>query len=177
MCPASAPGPGDKMFPAAVRDDQEMLANAEDKPIVLGPGPYSSPDPTTDGIRMLPLEDGTSAYEARVEAATVRMQGEAAADGDYSKMNKAELKSLAEERDLTVEGTKKDDYLAALRADDARDMKASDFKDRVTAATTQEELDEAAELYAASEASYSSVEAAIEKKQGEIDEAADGGGQ
>jgi hypothetical protein len=46
----------DQVHPNRIEEDQEM----EMQPIVLGPAPYSSPDPETDGIKMLPLEEGTS---------------------------------------------------------------------------------------------------------------------
>lgn len=63
-----------KLYPAATLDDQEAIENMEAEPIVLGPGPYSSPDPETDGIRMLPLEDqgsgGTVGMAAEMEAAS-----------------------------------------------------------------------------------------------------------
>lgn len=159
---ASGPVQESKMFPAATMEDQERLMAEENTPIVLGGVPYSSPDPSTDARKMLPLEDGTSAYEAREPSES--------ASGDYDSMKVAELKSLVEERDLSVEGSKKADLLAALRADDAKDMKAADFKSQIEAATTQDELDEAAELYDASGSSYSSVVDAIEKKQTEINE-------
>lgn len=172
MSPASGPVTDPKLFPAAAMEDQEKLANGEDEPIVLGPIPFSSPNPSTDARRMLPLEDGTSAYEAR-EAVVDKYDGT-----DYNSMSPAELKALAEERDLgEITGTgkngaiKKADYVSALQADDTKDMKASDFKDRVAAATTQDELDAVAELYQNSDSDYSTVEDAIEKKQEEINEA------
>ncbi len=153
------------MVPAATMEDQERMANESPTPIVLGPVPFSSPDPVTDAIKMLPLEDGTSAYEARVEA-----QEGYSTDNDYKSMKKEELTALAAEREVNVEGMKVDEMRAALQEDDASDMKASDFKDRVKAATTQEELDEAAEFYSASGKEYSSVDAAVEAKQKEIDD-------
>jgi hypothetical protein len=58
---------------------------------------------------------------------------------------------------------------------DVADFKAADFKARVEAATTQEELDAAAELYANSGKEFATVEAAVEKKQSEIDEAESSG--
>lgn len=48
--------PSEKLIPAATFEDQE----AEVTPIVLGMPPFSSPNPATDGIKMIPIEDGTS---------------------------------------------------------------------------------------------------------------------
>lgn len=160
--PASGPVQESKMFPAATMEDQEKMANEENNPIVLGGVPFSSPDPATEARKMLPLEDGTSAYEAREPSES--------ASGDYDSMKVADLKKLAEERDLKVEGGRKADLLDALRGDDAKDMKAADFKAKIDAATTQEELDEVAELYSASGADYSSVDDALDKKQNEIND-------
>lgn len=140
------------------------------EPTVMGAPPFSSPDPATDAKRMLPLEDGTSAHQARLDVEGTRTEG------DYKGMSPAELKALTEERDLAVEGTgkggavKKNDYIAALQEDDAADMKAADFKEQVEAAENQDALDEIAQLYDNSGKSYSTVEAAIEKKQAELDE-------
>lgn len=169
MAPASGPVSDSKLHPAATMDDQEKVESGENAQIVLGPAPFSSPDPATDAIKMLPLEDGTSAYEARQDAAAARSAAEA---GDYDSMKKNELQALAADRDIDVTDMKVDEIRSALREDDASDMKASDFKEKVNAAATQDELDEAAALYDASGKSYASVEDAIEKKQSEINDAA-----
>lgn len=164
----------DKLYPAAVSADQEMIVSGNQERTVLGPPPFSSPNPATEARRMLPLEDGTSAHVASLEA---HEQREAGKGSDYSSMDAKALKALVEERDLTPESNKKADLIAALQEDDASDYKAADFKQLVEAASSQEELDQAAELYEASGKSYSSVESAIEKKQDEINEADNGQGQ
>lgn len=169
--PASGPVNEPKLHPAAAMEDQEMLSLDEGAKIVLGTPPFSSPDPQTDALKMLPLSDGTSAYEAAQEAADAR---KAAAGGDYESMKKDELKALAEERDIDVSDMKVAEMRAALREDDASDMKAADFKAQVDAAEDQDALDAAAELYEGSGKSYASVEAAIEKKQDEINDAGNG---
>jgi hypothetical protein len=156
----------DKMFPAATHADQEaIMAGEAGEPTVLGTVPFSSPEPHTDGLRMLPLEDGTSAHQASIESAEIR---DANTD-PYKGMKNAELKRLVSERGLEAEGNKNADLLAALRADDADGMLASDFIARVNAATNQEELDAAASLYEAQDRELSTVEAAIEKKQEALD--------
>lgn len=170
--PASGPVENPKMFPAATMEDQEkIMAGEAENEVVLGGVPFSSPDPATDAKKMLPLEDGTSAFDAREEALAAR------APTDYSSMKSEELKELAEERDLEVEGTGKGgrilakDYAAALAEDDASDMKAADFKAQIEAAQDQEALDSALQLYADSGKNYSSVVAAGEKRQEELNEA------
>ena len=120
MSPASAPNESGKVYPNRTLEDQDV----EMQPIVLGPAPFSSPDPETDGIRMLPLEDGTSAASAANEAAKLR--------------------------------------------EDAKDMKAADFKEAVEAAQTQEELDAVQEAYDESGKEYSTVDDAITKRQEEL---------
>jgi len=174
---ASGPVQEPKMFPAATMEDQEAAMEGNpDNVIVLGGAPFSSPDPETIAKTMLPLSDGTSAYEAREDV--VRDEDGAQVEGtNYDSMSPAELKTLAEERDLSVTGTGangnvlKKDLVAALKEDDTSDMKAADFKTQIEAATTQEELDAAAELYADSGKNYSTVVTAVEKKQTEINEA------
>ena len=165
MSPASGPVHEPKMVPAATMEDQDAILEGKVEPIVLGAPPYSSPDPATDARKMLPLEDGTSAYEAREEVVGKYDTT------DYKSMKADELKALVAERDLTPDSNKKDDLVAALTADDAEGMKASDFKDRIAAATTQEELDAVGEFYTNSGRSYSSVENAMEARQKELDEA------
>ena len=55
--PASAPAESGKMYPNRIEEDQEV----EMTPVVMGTPPFSSPEPETDGQRMLPLEDQTTA--------------------------------------------------------------------------------------------------------------------
>lgn len=53
--PASGGNPWDyKLHPSRTVEDQDV----ELKPIQMGTPPFSSPDPETDGVRMLPLEAG-----------------------------------------------------------------------------------------------------------------------
>ncbi len=162
MAPASGPVNEPKLDPARTMDDQ----GTEPAEIVLGTPPFSSPDPATDGLKMLPLTDGTSAYEARQENAESAAK---AADGDYDSMKKDELKALGEQRDLDFSGMKVDEMRAALREDDASDMKAADFKEQIEAAQDQDALDAVGQLYSDSGKSYSSVEAALAKRQEELD--------
>ena len=100
-------------------------------PIVLGPAPYSSPDPATDGIRMLPLEQGSSG------------------DGGEA--------------------------VTEVSEEEAKEMKAADWKEKVTATTTLEELEAVADAYANSGSEYSTVDDAILKHEEELKTAAEGG--
>lgn len=156
----------DKMIPAATLEDQEAILNEEFEHTVMGTPPFSSPDPVTDSIKMLPLEDGTSAHQASLEAAEIR---DATTAQNYNSLKADELKSLVAERGLETEGNKKADLVAALQSDDAADMKASDFIERVKAAQTQDELDEVGALYDAQDRELKSVENAIDKRQSELD--------
>jgi hypothetical protein len=160
--------PFDKMIPAATSEDQEgILAGTHGEATVLGTPAFSSPDPVTDGITMLPLEDGTSAHQGALEAAKVRDEN---AD-PYESLKNADLKKLVKERGLEAESNKNDDLLKALRAHDADGMLAGDFIEKVNAATDQDSLDAAVALYEAQDRELVSVEDAIEKKQTEINEA------
>ena len=173
--PASGPVQNPKMFPAAAMEDQEALMAGENPTnVVLSGVPFSSPDPATDAQRMIPLEEGTggeNAAQAREDAAAARS---GAGSEDYNSLSPEELDRLVEERDLKVEGSGangnvlKKDKVAALQADDASDMKAADFKQRISEAQDQEALDEALQLYAGSGKEYASVVAAGEKRQEEI---------
>lgn len=160
--------PFDKMIPAATSEDQEgILAGTHGEPTVLGTPPFSSPDPESEGIKMLPLEDGTSAHQGALEAAQVR---DANTD-PYESLKNPQLKKLVQDRGLTAESNKNDDLLAALRKDDADGMLAKDFIEKVNAAEDQDSLDAAVALYEAQDRELVSVEDAIEKKQTEINEA------
>lgn len=174
MSPASGPVLEPKMFPAATMEDQEAVMEGRTEATVLGPPPFSSPDPASEARRMLPVEDGTSAHQAALDAEAVRTEG------DYSKLDPKALKALADERGLEVEGTGKSgnvtkaDFIAALHEDDAKDMKASDWKAEIDAAQDQDALDAVAQRYYDAGATYKTVEDAIDRKQGEIDNADNG---
>lgn len=50
--------PSNKMFPAATHEDQEGIVKRElGQPIKIGTPPFSSPDPATEGKRMVPILD------------------------------------------------------------------------------------------------------------------------
>ena len=122
MSPASAPNESGKVYPNRVLEDQDV----EMQPIVLGPAPFSSPDPETDGIRMLPLEDGSSASE---EASVL--------SGDAKEMKAADFKAA-------VEGAQTQEELDAVQeVYDASGKEYSTVDDAF--AKRQEELNEAAE--------------------------------
>lgn len=169
MSPASGPVLEPKMFPAATMDDQEVIMEGRQEQTVLGPPAFSSQSPHTDNLRMLPLEDGTSAHVAALEAEATRQ------DTDYASKSPEDLKALVEERDLgEIEGTGKNgnitkkDLVKALQEDDASDMKAADFKAQIAAAADIDALQAVSDLYDASGKSYSSVDAAIDKREEEL---------
>lgn len=169
MSPASGPVLNPKFHPAATLDDQEgVMDGTLGEATVMGTPPFSSPDPVTDARRMLPLEDGTSAHQSALEAEQAREGGESSEITDYDSMKSPELKALVEERGLETEGNKKADYVSALKADDAADMKAGDFIAAIKAATTQEELDAVAELYDAQDRELTTVERAFDTRQDEL---------
>lgn len=157
----------DKLVPVATFADQEDIVEGNFEPTYLGPAPYSSPDPATDGLRLVPLEDGIGAHQGALEAQAGR---EAAVTGDYESMKAAQLKALVADRGLEADGNKKADYIDALMADDASDMKASDFIQQINSAQDQDELDAAVALYEAQDRTLKSVEDAVEKKQTELNE-------
>lgn len=173
MSPASGPVTDPKLIPAATMEDQEGIVEGSlGERTVLGTVPFSSPDPATDAIKMLPLSDGTSAHQAALDAAETRESG---LSTNYKKMSNDELKALVESREIgDIEGTGKkgnvvhDDYVAALEADDAKDMNSTKWKEAVAAATTTEELDALAEKYDNSGAEYSTVEAAFDTRYEEL---------
>jgi hypothetical protein len=81
----------DKLFPAAVHDDQEKIAMAEMEPVVLGHIPFSSNDPRTERVKFEPLEDqqarmsasgDTSATNEDKKAADWKAEVEAASSQD-----------------------------------------------------------------------------------------------
>lgn len=158
----------DKPIPAATHEDQEDILSGEAPVMYLTTPPFSSPDPATDGLRMIAVEDENSAHQAALDASGAR---DAATAGDYDSMKSSDLKNLVADRGLESEGNKKADYIAALQADDAADMKASDFIAQINQAETQDELDAAVALYEAQDRELVSVEAAVEKKQNELNDA------
>lgn len=167
---ASKPSTMPKRFSAARLEDQEDIENMAREPIRMGTPPFSSPDPATDGVRMLPLEGG----HGSVGTTLVGDENSSDSGDDYSKLSPAELKELAEERGLEVKGTgangnvKKVDLVSALQQDDTKDMKAADWKKEIEEAADQDALDEIATRYDDSGASYTTVKAAIEKRQEEF---------
>lgn len=177
MAPASGPVTDPKMFPSAVMDDQDAIANEnepggemEGSQIVLGPVAVSSPNPETEAQRMLPLEDGTSAYEAG-EAAATRRAAESLTD-----VKKPELVEIAQSENVPLpdgvddhEDMKADDLKQAIRENRASGLRAKDFIERINNATDQASLDAAVEEYEASGKELSTVEKAAEKKQDELD--------
>lgn len=173
MSPASGPVLEPKMFPAATMDDQEVIMEGRQEQTVLGPPAFSSQSPHTDNLRMLPLEDGTSAHVAALDAEANRQAT------DYASKSPEELKALVAERDLgEIEGTGKNnnvtkkDLVKALQEDDASGMNAADFKTRIAAASDLDALQEVADLYDASGKTYSTVDEAIDKREAEL---SDGG--
>jgi len=162
MANADLPPEG-KMFPNRIVEDQDM----ELEPVVMGPPAFGSPDPKTLENTLLPLADNphaTSETHQPDQSAVEKAQGE-----NYNAMDKADLKALAEERELEVEGNKKADYVAALNAADAEDMNSKDFKEQIASANSMEELEAAEQLYLDSGQEYKSVDAALEKKREELE--------
>jgi hypothetical protein len=159
------------MFPAATMDDQEKIAQEDGMDgIVLGAPAFSSPNPDTDNSRMLPLEDGTSAYEAG-EAAATRRAAESLSD-----VKKDELVEIARSEDVPLpdgaedhSDMKVDELKQAIRENRASGLRAKDFIEKVNASTDQTSLDAAVEEYEASGKNLSTVEKAIEKKQDDLD--------
>lgn len=98
---------------------------APDEPIILGPGPFSSPDPATEGYRQIPIDDGEGAADA-ADRAAAEEEGEGE-DGGYEDMTVDQLHEEAEKRGVEVEGTGangnkvKADYVKALTAADEVD--------------------------------------------------------
>jgi hypothetical protein len=86
--PQSGNASSGKMFPNALIEDQEAIEMAEAEPVVLSTAPYSSPDPETDGIRMVPLDDQTSTSAAGAEKS---------GDADDKNMKAGEWKDLVDE--------------------------------------------------------------------------------
>jgi hypothetical protein len=175
--PASGPVDEPKMFPARTLEDQDM----EMEPVVLGTPPFSSPDPETDGIRMLPLEDGTSAVEGEVlpeqplmlppEGAGIPLQ-EVQENVEPMKLN--DLKTLAEDRGIAVaraegEGAvRKEDYVQAVVQDEQQ--RAADLMQKIQSAKDEEELDQAKSEYDDHDFNYPSIDDAIERKEEQFSE-------
>jgi len=176
MSPASGFVENPKQFPAATMEDQDAVAARNEMEedvegrIVLGAVPHSSPVGHTEGQKMLPLEDGTSAYEAAVDA-EARRNAE-----NLSGLKKDDLVKVANDEDLDLpdgvedfNDMKVDELRDHIRQQRASGMKASDFTDKIKEATNQEELDAVAEEYDASGKNLKSVESALEKRQKELD--------
>lgn len=178
--PASGPVNEPKMFPARIMEDQDM----EMQPVQLGTPPFSSPDPLTDGIRMLPLEDGTSAVEGEVlpEQPAVTPEGEVdlsalqrEVEDGLSGMAVADLKSLAEEKEVEViradglsGNPRKEDYIAAVTATEVQS--ATSFARRISEAKTTDELDEVEQDYNDEGVNLETINNAIESKRSQLEE-------
>lgn len=92
-------------------------------PVVLAAGeelPGWAADQVTNPAAFVedePEGDDTAA-DSPDEPAEDEPEDEPTSDADYSAMRVADLKALADERDVTVDGTTKADYVAALTAAD-----------------------------------------------------------
>ncbi len=75
----------DKIHPNRIWEDQDV----EMTPIVVGTPPYSSPDPESEGLQMLPLDQGTSGDHENTDAGSVDAEPKA----------KAKAKAKADEDD------------------------------------------------------------------------------
>lgn len=67
MSPASKPSEAGKMFPAAHSEDQEKAVAGEMGKVVVGIPPFSSPQPHTDGHRMVSVGGGTAEAQASAD--------------------------------------------------------------------------------------------------------------
>jgi hypothetical protein len=110
---------GDMYFPSRIEEDQDMGPST---PVVAGPPPFSSPDPTTESRLMFNLSEGSSGgpsqepqveedatdeeRQAAIQEAAQQEQGVEggqAQDENLDDMTKAELQDYADE--LGIEGT------------------------------------------------------------------------
>jgi len=70
--PASGPAKEEKMFPAAVMEDQEEIMSGGQEPVTVGMAPFSSQDPETDVNKMMSTsgtpEEGGQELQALLSA-------------------------------------------------------------------------------------------------------------
>jgi hypothetical protein len=122
MSPASGAPGTDKLFPNRVEEDQDIV---EMSPVVMGTPPFSSPDPATDGVRMVPLHNQTTdktAAEAADEAAAASDEDKKAADW------KNEIENAATEEELQAISDRYDESGADYKTvDEAFDKRAAEI--------------------------------------------------
>jgi hypothetical protein len=130
--PASGPAQTEKTFPAAVLEDQEAIVSGSQDPVTLGMPPFSSPDPGTDGIQMVPLTGGTE--EQQQAAAADAVPDEEKKAGDWVDVVKAAPSSEALDE---VEERYSNSPADFKSVDDAIDRRRTELEEAETA--TEEE--------------------------------------
>lgn len=189
--------PSDRLNPSF---DLEGEAVAEElKPTVMAPPAYASPDPATAGAPLVPVEDSphtlspdygegvVDAHEAVVStdhfegtltpAESLRQQGKAKAADNPDNRNdwtRAHWQAQARAYDLPVGGTKAElqervtAFEGELEADEK--MTAEEWKDEIEGAESADDLAAIRERYGATGKDYSTVEAAFEKAEADLND-------
>jgi hypothetical protein len=124
---------------------------------ILSTPPFSSNDPATDGLKMVPIDDNPEADDFPVEELT-----------------EEEIKAgePVEPRYVPIEdtaGVGEGEPPAGENGD--ANLKAGEWVAEIEATTTQEELDAVLSRYDATGKTFATVTAAAEAKQAEIDAA------
>lgn len=161
--------PSNKQFPAATEEDQEGIVRREHgTPMKIGTPPFSSPNPETEGLNMVPVTDDvtpemalpsdTSEWKAKDFTARVKDAS--------SEEQLAEAEKLYKDsgKDYSTVGEAIDKRRQEL-ADEAVAATEADLLEKIESATSTDELDKVIDQYEESEIESEAVEEAVAAKQ------------
>lgn len=155
---AEAASPAADQFHPSFRQEDQDMAEAMLKPVVIGPPAYASPDPATNAGKLVPIEDHPLAGMI---------------DADFGKAYREEgvvsqPSPLAGTEDNPGGYMDSSAGMSAEELAEAKSLKAAEWKEMVESAEDAGELDDVVSKYQAAGASYATVDSAIEAKRAEF---------
>jgi hypothetical protein len=184
--------PSQRMEPSFTVEDEEAGVNQDLKPIIVAPPGYASPDPATNGVPLVAIEEyplsvdlsedyardqiadtGSHGFETTMtpeeglqELSGARLEG---APEDRKEWVKANWQDQARAYGLKVGGNAKEvqERVEAYEGELAQDqnMTAAEWIEEAERADNADELAEVRERYAQSGADYKTVDEAFDKAE------------
>jgi len=137
--PASGPAKEEKMFPAAVMEDQEEIMSGGQEPVTVGMAPFSSQDPETDVNKMMSTSGTPEEGGQELQALLSAVPDEEKKAGEWVDAVKATR--TAEELDEVEERYAEVESADFKSVDDALDKRRTELEEEAAEAeeTSEEE--------------------------------------